>query len=665
MFDGLIISNDYDNNSNDEIETQLEIDLHPCSFLRQPSEPCQPDRSRASGEEVPTHVLGQACDGLRDGLIPNKESGRLGEANVQGPIQATVISGTHVSTSCVSLVDCNAFHSLSHHTFDHFHLLNGIMSRSAQFVPTAHGDRDCLQHRSDQNCLQHPRSSSSSTTSSSSNLGPISASADADFDSLILQLWRRHVADLGSIGRTKRWGSPYWKCWYDDVCLDSFEDDLKHDQPDVSVADGIDTVRCGPVDRPVARSGSFRGGRGLDREVGTPKADHGGRHIGLRESVPRSEIIVPSTAATASSPIDSSEEVAERVGTQRDGVPEVADSFSCSVPPVAYVQRLDGTVSAAYCDCLPTVPRNAESFTYPPEMIATASRNFAKFWHVDVETVTVDVIARVGSSLGIEGWSDPELVVLSYDDIERERREREAAQSVPCWAFGSPGDSFDMTCNDDVNNHNSQVSRILTTLGASGAGRRAVIRAVAERQGIVDPGQLEELYNGNAKGALRVPKELRGTLSDMGLGELLAPVNLITVTETAEILVNSDAWKDVEFEVALDSGSVVHVCSIEDCPGYRVGESPGSRRGQEFLMGDGGTIPNLGQSQLNLSDDSIGRDIQSVFQIAAVTRPLMSVGRICDEGHSITFDAVMAVVKGADGSELCRFMRNAQWTLRC
>ena len=76
-------------------------------------------------------------------------------------------------------------------------------------------------------------------------------------------------------------------------------------------------------------------------------------------------------------------------------------------------------------------------------------------------------------------------------------------------------------------------------------------------------------------------------------------------------------------------------------------------------MGDGGTIPNLGQSQLNLSDESIGRDIQSVFQIAAVTRPLMSVGRICDEGHSITFNAIMAVVHGKDGSELCRFQRSA------
>ena len=91
---------------------------------------------------------------------------------------------------------------------------------------------------------------------------------------------------------------------------------------------------------------------------------------------------------------------------------------------------------------------------------------------------------------------------------------------------------------------------------------------------------------------------------------------------------SADAWKDIEFEVALDSGSVVHVCSIEDCPGYRVGESPGSRRGQDFLMVDGDTIPNLGQSQLNLSDAIVGRDIESVFQIAAVTRPLMSVIKI-------------------------------------
>ena len=109
--------------------------------------------------------------------------------------------------------------------------------------------------------------------------------------------------------------------------------------------------------------------------------------------------------------------------------------------------------------------------------------------------------------------------------------------------------------------------------------------------------------------------------------------------------------------MALDPGSVWHVCAPEDIPGYHVGDSAGSRRGQEFLMGDGGTIPNLGENRLNLSED--GKDLQSVFQIAAVTRPLMSVGRICDQGHDIKFNSKMATVHSVDGSELCRFQRQS------
>ena len=172
----------------------------------------------------------------------------------------------------------------------------------------------------------------------------------------------------------------------------------------------------------------------------------------------------------------------------------------------------------------------------------------------------------------------------------------------------------------------------------------------------MDEDDLEELYSGRSAKKLEVPSELRSTLRHIGLGDCLAPLNILTSIEKGHILPMQDSvWKDLEFEVALDSGSVVHVCSPEDCPGYRCEESPGSRRGQEFLVGDGGTIPNLGQSRLNLSDED--RDIQSVFQIAAVTRPLMSVGKICDEGHSITFSNIMAVVHSKDGDELCRFHR--------
>ena len=37
----------------------------------------------------------------------------------------------------------------------------------------------------------------------------------------------------------------------------------------------------------------------------------------------------------------------------------------------------------------------------------------------------------------------------------------------------------------------------------------------------------------------------------------------------------------------------------------------------------------------------------------------MSVGKICDGGDSVIFDAIMAVLRAADGSELCKFVQNS------
>ena len=78
-------------------------------------------------------------------------------------------------------------------------------------------------------------------------------------------------------------------------------------------------------------------------------------------------------------------------------------------------------------------------------------------------------------------------------------------------------------------------------------------------------------------------------------------------------------------------------------PGYVIEESPGSRVGQHFVVGNGARIPNTGQSCLNLeSDGPIANAIKSVFQIAKVSRPLMSVGRICDGGLFVNLFAKRA-----------------------
>ena len=66
------------------------------------------------------------------------------------------------------------------------------------------------------------------------------------------------------------------------------------------------------------------------------------------------------------------------------------------------------------------------------------------------------------------------------------------------------------------------------------------------------------------------------------------------------ILANDSEWIDVEFEVALDSGSTDHVCHSGDVLGYVVEASPGSRAGQGFIVGNGARVPNDGQAVLNL-----------------------------------------------------------------
>ena len=45
------------------------------------------------------------------------------------------------------------------------------------------------------------------------------------------------------------------------------------------------------------------------------------------------------------------------------------------------------------------------------------------------------------------------------------------------------------------------------------------------------------------------------------------------------------------------------------------------------------------------------------FQVAKVTRPLLSVSKICDAGYVVRFTSDMAVVEDEKGKEVCRFVR--------
>ena len=120
-------------------------------------------------------------------------------------------------------------------------------------------------------------------------------------------------------------------------------------------------------------------------------------------------------------------------------------------------------------------------------------------------------------------------------------------------------------------------------------------------------------------------------------------------------------WVDTEIEVTLDSGCCEHVMDIADAPGYGayIMESSGSRRRQNFIVGNGQKVPNEGQIMLNLeagAGDS-AKVIRSTFQVAEISRPLMSVGRVCDLGFNCVFTMTDAKVVDSSGAEVVKFVR--------
>jgi len=97
-------------------------------------------------------------------------------------------------------------------------------------------------------------------------------------------------------------------------------------------------------------------------------------------------------------------------------------------------------------------------------------------------------------------------------------------------------------------------------------------------------------------------------------------------------------------KIALDSGACEHVVSKSDLQGFKIEESEASRRGEHYIAADGGKVPNQGQCRVGLRAQGTGVEFDSLFQLAPVSRPLYSVGKICDGGAEVKFTAKEATV---------------------
>ena len=86
----------------------------------------------------------------------------------------------------------------------------------------------------------------------------------------------------------------------------------------------------------------------------------------------------------------------------------------------------------------------------------------------------------------------------------------------------------------------------------------------------------------------------------------------------------------------VDSGAADHVMPASELPNVDITEGASSKAGVQYTTADGGRLPNLGEQTVKLTVKD-GRQVNATFQVADVTRPILSVARLTESGHQVRF----------------------------
>ena len=257
----------------------------------------------------------------------------------------------------------------------------------------------------------------------------------------------------------------------------------------------------------------------------------------------------------------------------------------------------------------------AKSPVYSEDIVHAAMKNFRKFHGVYFEPVSLGEIEQ--SSLGVLGWAHAQNVIPAELDLTNTRREAMLDDEIA--KTNEPNSEYDSYLSERV--RAQMISKLHAHLGCE---KVELLRSL---------GALEEIE------------------------QQFVPLQIVTAEDDDGQVAMVENWVDTDIELTLDSGCCEHVLDISDAPGYGafITESTGSKRGQRFIVGNGERVPNDGEVRLNMQCGAV--PLQSVFQVAGVTRPLMSVGRVCDQGMKCLFDDKVALVLNKDNQEVCRFER--------
>ena len=126
---------------------------------------------------------------------------------------------------------------------------------------------------------------------------------------------------------------------------------------------------------------------------------------------------------------------------------------------------------------------------------------------------------------------------------------------------------------------------------------------------------------------------------------------------------SEEGW--VEIEITIDSGACDTVMPAAMCGHISIVQTEDSRRGVEYEVANGETIPNLGERHcfLMTEDSHIMKEI--VFQCADIHKPLLSVSRCADLGYQCILEKLGGKLKDTvTGEEIPIHRRGNLYVMR-
>ena len=140
----------------------------------------------------------------------------------------------------------------------------------------------------------------------------------------------------------------------------------------------------------------------------------------------------------------------------------------------------------------------------------------------------------------------------------------------------------------------------------------------------------------------------------------IAECNLLFDIEGLHALPEAHEPEFLEVECCLDTGAAVHAADRVDFPGHAVEASPGSQAAQKFQAAGGKVIANEGQLHALMEPPNCNRvQLQVCFQVAKVSRPLISVSKLTEMGElQVLCKKDEALVVTNQGATVARFARS-------